>query len=206
MQMHQEGVATNKLLVRNCDRLIRLSCIFVGVVLRKEGGRYACAARRRRAGGGRHGLGHRDVSKGTSTFQAEELGCWVVSRHFQQVIKLEVMVTLSSPFGAVQVDKILGPGNQYVTAAKMLLQNSEAMISMDMPAGPSEVCACPGRPAVHQHATHRHISSLHALQTQMMSCCYMDLRRSWSLQTSRQRQRSLRRTCCHRQSTAPTAR
>ena len=39
----------------------------------------------------------------------------------------------------VQVHKILGPGNQYVTAAKMALQNSEAMISMDMPAGPSEV-------------------------------------------------------------------
>ena len=40
---------------------------------------------------------------------------------------------------ALQVHKILGPGNQYVTAAKMALQNSEAMISMDMPAGPSEV-------------------------------------------------------------------
>jgi histidinol dehydrogenase len=38
-----------------------------------------------------------------------------------------------------KVDKILGPGNQYVTAAKMLLQNSEAQISIDMPAGPSEV-------------------------------------------------------------------
>ncbi len=38
-----------------------------------------------------------------------------------------------------KVDKILGPGNQYVTAAKMILQNSEAQISMDMPAGPSEV-------------------------------------------------------------------
>lgn len=38
-----------------------------------------------------------------------------------------------------KVDKILGPGNQYVTAAKMLLQNSTAMISIDMPAGPSEV-------------------------------------------------------------------
>lgn len=38
-----------------------------------------------------------------------------------------------------KVDKILGPGNQYVTAAKMLLQNSDAMISIDMPAGPSEV-------------------------------------------------------------------
>jgi hypothetical protein len=37
------------------------------------------------------------------------------------------------------VHKILGPGNQYVTAAKMLLQNSEAMVAIDMPAGPSEV-------------------------------------------------------------------
>lgn len=37
------------------------------------------------------------------------------------------------------MDKLLGPGNQYVTAAKMLLQNSEAMVSIDMPAGPSEV-------------------------------------------------------------------
>ncbi|KAJ9519275.1 hypothetical protein QJQ45_017922, partial [Haematococcus lacustris] len=38
-----------------------------------------------------------------------------------------------------KVDKICGPGNQYVTAAKMLLQNSEAMVAIDMPAGPSEV-------------------------------------------------------------------
>ena len=38
-----------------------------------------------------------------------------------------------------KVDKIFGPGNQYVTAAKMVLQNSEAMVSIDMPAGPSEV-------------------------------------------------------------------
>jgi len=38
-----------------------------------------------------------------------------------------------------KVDKIFGPGNQYVTAAKMILQNSEAMVSIDMPAGPSEV-------------------------------------------------------------------
>ncbi|MCE3051567.1 hypothetical protein HAX54_050227 [Datura stramonium] len=43
------------------------------------------------------------------------------------------------------VEKIYGPGNQYVTAAKMILQevfsqqNSEAMVSIDMPAGPSEV-------------------------------------------------------------------
>ncbi|XP_050367992.1 histidinol dehydrogenase, chloroplastic isoform X2 [Argentina anserina] len=38
-----------------------------------------------------------------------------------------------------KVEKVFGPGNQYVTAAKMILQNSEAMISIDMPAGPSEV-------------------------------------------------------------------
>jgi len=38
-----------------------------------------------------------------------------------------------------KVDKIAGPGNQFVTAAKMQLQNSEAMVAIDMPAGPSEV-------------------------------------------------------------------
>lgn len=39
-----------------------------------------------------------------------------------------------------KVDKILGPGNQFVTAAKMLVSNdTSAGISIDMPAGPSEV-------------------------------------------------------------------
>lgn len=38
-----------------------------------------------------------------------------------------------------KVDKICGPGNQFVTAAKMMLQNSgDAMVAIDMPAGPSE--------------------------------------------------------------------
>ncbi|KAJ8906873.1 hypothetical protein NDN08_003357 [Rhodosorus marinus] len=38
-----------------------------------------------------------------------------------------------------KVDKICGPGNQFVTAAKMMLQNSgEASVAIDMPAGPSE--------------------------------------------------------------------
>mmetsp|Transcript_16433 Transcript_16433/g.36285 ORF Transcript_16433/g.36285 Transcript_16433/m.36285 type:complete len:468 (+) Transcript_16433:60-1463(+) len=38
-----------------------------------------------------------------------------------------------------KVHKITGPGNQYVTAAKMMLQaNDEAAVSIDMPAGPSE--------------------------------------------------------------------
>ena len=37
-----------------------------------------------------------------------------------------------------KVDKIFGPGNQYVTAAKQLVQQDG--IAIDMPAGPSEVC------------------------------------------------------------------
>lgn len=36
-----------------------------------------------------------------------------------------------------KVDKIFGPGNQYVTAAKQLVQNMG--VAIDMPAGPSEV-------------------------------------------------------------------
>jgi phosphoribosyl-ATP pyrophosphohydrolase/phosphoribosyl-AMP cyclohydrolase/histidinol dehydrogenase len=39
-----------------------------------------------------------------------------------------------------KVDKILGPGNQFVTAAKMFVSNdTSAGVSIDMPAGPSEV-------------------------------------------------------------------
>ena len=39
-----------------------------------------------------------------------------------------------------KVDKILGPGNQFVTAGKMLVSNdTSASVSIDMPAGPSEV-------------------------------------------------------------------
>ncbi len=37
-----------------------------------------------------------------------------------------------------QVYKIFGPGNQYVTAAKQLVQQNG--VAIDMPAGPSEVC------------------------------------------------------------------
>jgi histidinol dehydrogenase len=50
-----------------------------------------------------------------------------------------------------KVDKIFGPGNQYVTAAKMAVTNSEAMVAIDMPAGPSEVLviADAGAPANH---------------------------------------------------------
>jgi len=39
-----------------------------------------------------------------------------------------------------KVDKVFGPGNQWVTAAKMLVQNdTDALVAIDMPAGPSEV-------------------------------------------------------------------
>lgn len=39
-----------------------------------------------------------------------------------------------------KVDKILGPGNQFVTAGKMVVSNdTTASVSIDMPAGPSEV-------------------------------------------------------------------
>lgn len=40
----------------------------------------------------------------------------------------------------VSVEKIFGPGNAYVTAAKMLVSQSVEGAAMDMPAGPSEVC------------------------------------------------------------------
>ncbi|KAG4946139.1 hypothetical protein JHK87_042146 [Glycine soja] len=50
-----------------------------------------------------------------------------------------------------KVEKIFGPGNQYVTAAKMILQNSEAMISIDMPAGPSEVLVIADKHAIPSH-------------------------------------------------------
>ncbi|KAG8769234.1 trifunctional histidinol dehydrogenase, partial [Serendipita sp. 398] len=50
-----------------------------------------------------------------------------------------------------KVDKIFGPGNQWVTAAKMMVQNdSEANVAIDMPAGPSEVLViadCESNPA-----------------------------------------------------------
>jgi len=50
-----------------------------------------------------------------------------------------------------KVDKIAGPGNQFVTAAKMKLQNSEAMVGIDMPAGPSEVLVIADKDAEADH-------------------------------------------------------
>jgi phosphoribosyl-ATP pyrophosphohydrolase/phosphoribosyl-AMP cyclohydrolase/histidinol dehydrogenase len=48
-----------------------------------------------------------------------------------------------------KVDKILGPGNQFVTAAKMLVSNdANAAVAIDMPAGPSEVLVVADKNAV----------------------------------------------------------
>lgn len=47
-----------------------------------------------------------------------------------------------------KVDKILGPGNQFVTAGKMIVSNdTTAGVSIDMPAGPSEVLVVADRTA-----------------------------------------------------------
>ena len=47
-----------------------------------------------------------------------------------------------------KVDKILGPGNQFVTAAKILVSNdTTARVAIDMPAGPSEVLVVADRTA-----------------------------------------------------------
>ncbi|KAI0473615.1 histidine biosynthesis trifunctional-protein [Xylariaceae sp. FL0804] len=47
-----------------------------------------------------------------------------------------------------KVDKVLGPGNQFVTAAKMFVSNdTNAGVSIDMPAGPSEVLVIADRDA-----------------------------------------------------------
>lgn len=43
--------------------------------------------------------------------------------------------------GIKKVNKIFGPGNQFVTAAKMLLATDFSGCAIDMPAGPSEVLA-----------------------------------------------------------------
>ena len=53
----------------------------------------------------------------------------------------QAVAALAYGTGSVpKVDKILGPGNQFVTAAKMLVSNdTSAGVSIDMPAGPSEV-------------------------------------------------------------------
>ncbi|KAI0254710.1 histidine biosynthesis trifunctional-protein [Lactifluus subvellereus] len=51
-----------------------------------------------------------------------------------------------------KVDKIFGPGNQWVTAAKMLVQNdTDALVAIDMPAGPSEVLVIADKTCIPAH-------------------------------------------------------
>ena len=70
-----------------------------------------------------------------------------------------------------QVDKIFGPGNQYVTAAKMALQNSEAMVAIDMPAGPSEVLVIADADAPPAHVAADLLSQAeHGPDSQVRSC------------------------------------
>ncbi len=67
-------------------------------------------------------------------FTADELGIsTIVKAGGAQAIAAMTYGTASVP----QVDKIFGPGNQYVTAAKQIA--TKKGVAIDMPAGPSEV-------------------------------------------------------------------
>ncbi|MED6120428.1 hypothetical protein PIB30_020780 [Stylosanthes scabra] len=50
-----------------------------------------------------------------------------------------------------KVEKIFGPGNQYVTAAKMIPQENEVMVAIDMAAVPSEVLVIADKHAIPRH-------------------------------------------------------
>lgn len=61
-------------------------------------------------------------------------------RHIYLAGGAQAIAAMALGTGTVhKVDKVFGPGNQFVTSAKMLLQNSNALVGMDLPAGPSEV-------------------------------------------------------------------
>lgn len=70
-------------------------------------------------------------------YVAEKVGCeTIVLAGGAQAVAAMAYGTQSVP----KVDKILGPGNQFVTAAKMYVsQDTAALCAIDMPAGPSEV-------------------------------------------------------------------
>lgn len=61
-------------------------------------------------------------------------------RHIYLAGGAQAIAAMALGTGTVhKVDKVFGPGNQFVTSAKMLLQNSNTLVGMDLPAGPSEV-------------------------------------------------------------------
>ena len=70
-------------------------------------------------------------------YVAHKVGaCAIVLAGGAQAVAAMAYGTSSIP----RVEKILGPGNQFVTAAKMLVSNdTTASVAIDMPAGPSEV-------------------------------------------------------------------
>lgn len=66
-----------------------------------------------------------------------------------------------------QVYKIFGPGNQYVTAAKQMIQQEG--IAIDMPAGPSEVCVLADATAVPAYVAADLLSQAeHGVDSQVM--------------------------------------
>jgi histidinol dehydrogenase len=69
-----------------------------------------------------------------------------------------------------KVYKIFGPGNQYVTAAKQLVQQNG--IAIDMPAGPSEVCVMADDTAVPAYVAADLLSQAeHGVDSQVMLVC-----------------------------------
>lgn len=69
-----------------------------------------------------------------------------------------------------KVDKIFGPGNQYVTTAKQLLGNRE--VAIDMPAGPSEVMVLADETAVPAYVAADLLSQAeHGADSQVMLVC-----------------------------------
>ncbi len=72
-----------------------------------------------------------------------------------------------------KVYKIFGPGNQYVTAAKQLIQQNG--IAIDMPAGPSEVCVLADITAVPAYVAADLLSQAeHGIDSQVMLVCTPD--------------------------------
>ena len=69
-----------------------------------------------------------------------------------------------------KVDKIFGPGNQYVTAAKQLVQLEGTAI--DMPAGPSEVCVVADASANAEYVAADLLSQAeHGVDSQVLLIC-----------------------------------
>jgi histidinol dehydrogenase len=72
-----------------------------------------------------------------------------------------------------KVYKIFGPGNQYVTLAKQLVQ--ETGVAIDMPAGPSEVCVLADATAIPEFVAADLLSQAeHGIDSQVLLVCTKD--------------------------------